>query len=191
VDRFRVAIQPPSEQRRRLALCCCGLTAVTWYEPESFLLTLRCFGDLQEAARLDLLEALEEVEAAPIAIGLASVQIGPRHGGGSVALQVSHSDSLTELLSAIDLAVKPLRLKSRGSERPHLILGTYGQSPRHTDDYLQQFGGMAMDPFVATQFGLYREHSSPKRTYFQEEQLYSLEERQQPHLEPKIDFPLS
>jgi len=177
MDRFRVAIRPPLEQRRYLRLCCCGLPAVAWFEPDDFLVTLRCFGDVQEAARLDLLEALEEVESAPLALGLASCQIGPRHGGGTVSLQAIRNEPLDALIASIDRATRPLRLKQRGGEEPRLILGTYRHCPAYTDDYLLQFAGLTVPAFVATQFGVYREHTSPKRTYFQEEQAYSLADR--------------
>jgi 2'-5' RNA ligase len=190
MDRFRVAIRPPQELCRRLQLCCCGLTDVSWFGPDNLLLTLRCFGDLQEAARLDLCEALEQVESAPLAIGLGAPQIGAGQRGGSVALPAHASEGLDQLLAKIDQVAKSLRLKSRAAERPRLILGTYAHNPGHIADYLQQFADLTPAPFVTTTFGFYRQHSSPKHTYFQEETVYSLGEAQRPEEVNKNDFPL-
>ncbi len=174
--RLFAAAPLPEEIADRLLALQAEVPGASWREAEQFHLTLRFFGEIDEALARDLDQELAAIVESPFEIRLAGA--GSFGGRNPTALWagVEAPPALARLSAGCERAARRVGLEPEGRKfRPHVTLAyCYGTSDRDAADFQEFAGGFRTDPFWIDRFFLYSSRRSKQGSRYEIEAEYPL-----------------
>ncbi|HTK34384.1 MAG TPA: RNA 2',3'-cyclic phosphodiesterase [Caulobacteraceae bacterium] len=176
--RLFAALEVPPEIGQVLARRQQGLPGAKWRPVDSLHITLRFFGEIDEAMAADLDAELSRIPGPTVETALEGVgSFGEGHRLNAVWAGVRESESLRLLASRCEAAARRAGLKPDGrSYRPHVTLAYLNRHAR-TDRVAAWIAGhnlLSSPPWRATWFGLYSSWSSSEGSRYDLERTYPL-----------------
>jgi len=156
--RLFVAIDPPAEIREQLVGICCGLPGARWIPPEQLHLTLCFIGEVSGSAFLDIREALEGIQVAPLSLRLQGVGFFPPRGQPRVVWAgIEKNEPLLVLQRKITTQLFQLGVEPENRKfSPHITLARLHQTPEsRVGKYMEIQGLLRSEPFAVSSFLLY------------------------------------
>ena len=157
--RLFAALAVPPEIGEGLARRQQGLPGARWSPLDNLHITLRFFGEVDEAAAADLDAELAGVNVAPFELALQGVgAFGEGHQLGSVWAGVRDSEPLRVLAHRCEAAARRAGLKAEGRVyRPHVTLAYLRRSadPARVCAWIAGHNLLASPPWRVRGFGLY------------------------------------
>ncbi len=175
--RLFAAIAVPEEIGRALARRQQGLPGARWRPLEALHVTLRFFGEVNEAIAEDLDAELAAIAFDPVTLVLEGV--GAFQDGGephTVWAGVGESDALRRLASRCESAARRAKLRpERRVWRPHVTLAYLrGADPGRVAAWIQGHNLLKSPPFTAGDFGLYSSRLGGEGATYRLERSYPL-----------------
>lgn len=174
--RLFAAIPIPESIADRLALLESEVPGAAWRTPEQFHLTLRFFGEIDEALARDLDGELGRIIAAPFEIRLAGA--GSFGGREPTALWagVEAPPDLVRLAAQCEKAARRAGLAPETRKyRPHVTLAyCRGASDHDVALFQQDVGDFRTDSFWVDHFVMYSSWSTKTGSSYREEAVYPL-----------------
>lgn len=174
--RLFAAIPMPDEVARRLAPLQRDLPGASWRPPETFHLTLRFFGDIDEALARDLDHEIASLTEAPFEMRLkAAGSFGGREPT-AVWTGVEAPPALARIAAHCEKSARRAGLApERRSYTPHVTLAyLHGTTDREVAMYLERLGDFRTDLFWVDHFALLSSWSTRAGSRYQEEAVYPL-----------------
>jgi 2'-5' RNA ligase len=162
MPRLFTALEVPQQVGQSLAMLRGGLPGARWIEPESYHVTLRFIGDIDDALAREIAYSLELVRRRPFTLKLNGLHaFGGKKPRAVVAL-VAPSQALTELQAEHERIMQRVGLPPEGRKyTPHVTLARLRDTPsRAVADYLALRGAIQAPAFEADQFVLYSAKAS-------------------------------
>lgn len=162
MPRLFTALEIPAELGRGLSFMRGGLPGATWIDPESYHITLRFIGDVDDRVADEVVHELSRVRRAAFDVtvaGLESFGAGKPH---SVFAAVRPSTALQDLQAEQERLMRRIGL-SQETRRftPHVTLARCkGASPRDVATWLALRGGFPAHTFRAEQVVLFSSKAS-------------------------------
>ena len=175
--RLFAALQPPPDIVEALVLRQEGLSGARWRPAESLHITLRFFGEIDEAKADDLDLELARVRSAALDLELAGV--GAFDDGGAVHAVwagVADNPGLSQLARRCQTAARRAGLAPEArAYRPHLTLAYLSRpEPARVAAWLQANALLRSPPFRLDRFGLYSSQHGAHGSQYRLERTYRL-----------------
>ena len=174
--RLFAAIPIPDEIADRLSGLEVDLPGAAWRDREQYHLTLRFFGEIDEALARDLDHELSLIAAAPFEIRLSGA--GSFGGREPTALWagVEAPPALPRLAAACEKAARRAGLEPEDRKyKPHVTLAyCNGTTDREAANFQQFAGGFRTDPFWVDHFVMYSSRATRYGSRYVEEAVYPL-----------------
>lgn len=174
--RLFVAIPVPEEIGLRLAPLQRDLNGASWRPPENFHLTLRFFGEIDEALARDLDDELGRIVAAPFEIRLKGAGSFGGREPNAVWAGIDAPPPLARLAAACEKATRRVGLPPEGRPfKPHVTLAyLHGTTDVEVAAYQQRLGAFETDLFWVDHFAMYSSHGTKRGSRYVEEAVYPL-----------------
>jgi 2'-5' RNA ligase len=177
--RLFAALAPPPEIVEALTRRQVGLPGARWRPAESLHITLRFFGEIDEARADDLDLELSRLSGATLALELAGV--GAFDEGGEVHAVwagVADNPGLNQLARRCEAAARRAGLSpDKRAYRPHLTLAYLSRpEPARVAAWLQANALLRPPPFRLDGFGLYSSQLGAQGAHYRLERRYRLED---------------
>jgi 2'-5' RNA ligase len=176
--RLFAALEVPFEIGEGLARRQQGLPGAKWRPLDSLHITLRFFGDVQEAQAADLDAELARIVSPPVELMLEGVgSFGTGHQLTAVWAGVRETEPLRLLAGRCDSAAKRAGLKAEARPyKPHVTLAYLN---RHAQEarvaaWIANHNLLSSPPWTARWFGLYSSWSSSEGSRYDLERSYPL-----------------
>ncbi|WP_068310543.1 RNA 2',3'-cyclic phosphodiesterase [Polycladidibacter hongkongensis] len=162
MPRLFTGLEIPSSIALQLSLLQGGLRGARWIDPESYHITLRFIGDIEDRLADEVSFELGRVQRQQISVeldGLGSFGNGKPH---AVWARVKPTSALAEMQGEQERILQRLGLPAEKRKyTPHVTLARL----RNTDStsvakWLELHGGFRIAPFVAARFVLFSARSS-------------------------------
>lgn len=174
--RLFLAIPLSSEIAEQLSPLQKALPGASWRPQETFHLTLRFFGEIDEALARDLDGELGLIEEAPFEMRLkAAGSFGGREPS-AVWIGVEAPPALARLASASEKAARRAGLApERRSFIPHITLAyLHGTTDIEAARFQERLGGFSTEPFWIDHFVMFSSHPTKQGSRYREEAVYPL-----------------
>lgn len=174
--RLFAAIPVPEEIADRLMSLEVDVPGASWRLPEQYHLTLRFFGEIDEALARDLDQELGEIVEAPFEIRLSGAGSFGGKEPNAIWAGVAPSPALTRLASACERAARDTGLAPESRKfTPHITLAyCHGTTDHDVADFLQFAGGFQTEPFWINHFVMYSSRATRAGSRYVEEAVYPL-----------------
>jgi 2'-5' RNA ligase len=174
--RLFAAIPIPESIADRLSALESEIPGARWRTAEQYHLTLRFFGEIDEAVARDLDGELGEIVEAPFEIRLAGA--GSFGGREPTALWagVEAPPDLARLAAQCEKAARRAGLEPESRKyRPHVTLAyCYGTSDHDAALFQQDVGDFRTESFWVDHFVMYSSQSTKSGSFYREEAVYPL-----------------
>lgn len=162
MPRLFTALEIPSELGLSLSLMRGGLPGATWIDPESYHITLRFIGDVEDRIADEVVHELSRLKRHAFDVtvaGLDSFGAGKPH---SVFAAVRSNSALNELQAEQERVMRRIGLPAEARRfTPHVTLARCkGAAPRDVATWLALRGGFPAHTFRAAQVVLFSSKSS-------------------------------
>lgn len=156
MPRLFTALELPQPARVHLSLVRGELGAARWAAPENMHLTLRFFGDVDDAQADEIADRLEQIDADAVAVEIAGTGSFGGQGETAVYAAVRPSAPLAELQKRHERVARAVGLPAETrAYKPHVTLARLRTArPSLLARFLAETGGLAVAPFVADRFVL-------------------------------------
>jgi 2'-5' RNA ligase len=162
MPRLFTALEIPQDIAARLAILRGGLPNARWIEPDSYHLTLRFIGDIDDAMARDVHSVLAGVRRSSVTVTLTDLAV---FGGDKPRAIVMAAKPDTDLIA---LQIEQEHLMRRvglapetRKYTPHITLARLRRTaPLAVADYLAVHGLLTMRPFQAERFVLFSARDS-------------------------------
>ena len=154
-----------------------GLLGASWRPVETFHITLRFFGDINEAVADDVDSALAVVSGPALDLSLKGVgSFGEGDDIDAVWAGVETNAALTQLAGRCESAARKAGLKAETrSYRPHVTLAYLRRpDPTSVAVWEQANNLLKSPPFRIDRFGLYSSHQTSEGSRYRLERAYRL-----------------
>jgi RNA 2',3'-cyclic 3'-phosphodiesterase len=174
--RLFAALPIPEEIADRLTALEVDIPGAAWREPDQYHLTLRFFGEIDEALARDLDHELGLIAEAPFEIRLAGAGSFGGRGPSSLWAGVEAPPALARLAAACEKAARRAGLPPEGRKyKPHVTLAyCCGTTDREAADFQQFAGGFRTDPFWCDRFFMFSSRASKHGSRYEIEAEYPL-----------------
>jgi RNA 2',3'-cyclic 3'-phosphodiesterase len=174
--RLFAALPLPDDIRARLATLQRDVPGAAWKPPESFHLTLRFFGEINEAVARDLDDELGAIEEAPFELALRGAGSFGGHEPRALWVGVETGPALARLASRCERAARRAGLDPETRTfRPHVTLAhARGLTPETAAMFLERIGGFQTATFWADHFLMYSSWPTRTGSHYVEEAVYPL-----------------
>ena len=174
--RLFAAIPIPEEIADRLLSLEVDMPGASWRDAEQFHLTLRFFGEIDEALARDLDHELGLIEQAPFEIVLTGAGSFGGKEPSALWAGVEAPPDLTRLAAACERAARRTGLDPEPRKyRPHVTLAYLHGATDHDAAQFQEFAAsFRTDPFWADRFFLYSSRQSKHGSRYEVEAEYPL-----------------
>jgi len=175
--RLFAAIAIPDEIADALVRRQQGIPGAKWRPTEAFHITLRFFGEIDEARADDLDAELSTIALAPVTVELAGVGSFDDHGEPrAVWAGVAETEPLKRLAGRCETAARRAGLApDRRAWRPHMTLAYLRRAdPARVAAWIQGHNLLKSPPFIAASFGLYSSHLGDEGAAYRLERSYPL-----------------
>lgn len=174
--RLFAAIPLPDEIALRLTPLQRDLAGASWRPPETFHLTLRFFGEIDEAKARDLDDELGRIVAAPFEMRLVGAGSFGGREPAAVWVGAEATPVLARIAAGCEKAARRVGLppEPRGF-RPHVTLAyLHGTADTEVAAYQQRIGAFATDLFWVDHFAMYSSRATRHGSRYVEEAVYPL-----------------
>ncbi|HTI67875.1 MAG TPA: RNA 2',3'-cyclic phosphodiesterase [Caulobacteraceae bacterium] len=155
-----------------------GLPGARWRPPESLHVTLRFYGEVQEAAAADLDAELALVRTAPFELALEGVgAFGEGHQLHAIWAGVADSEPLRVLAGRCERAARRAGVKVEArAYRPHVTLAYLDRhaDPARIADWITANALLRSPPWQVSWFGLWSSWRTPHGSRYDLEREYPL-----------------
>ena len=154
-----------------------GLPGARWSPPGQLHITLRFFGEVDEATAADLDAAMAAITMESVEVELAGVgAFGEAHRSRSVWAGVADSQPLARLAGKCETATRRTGLKAEARVfRPHVTLAYLKQAPEpRVAAWMQKHNLLRSPPWRVRAFGLYSSWRSADGARYERERSYPL-----------------
>ena len=174
--RLFAAIPLPEDIANRLIDLQGEVHGASWRSLEQLHLTLRFFGEIDEALARDLDHELGLIAEAPFEIRLAAAGSFGGREPSALWAGVEPSASLKRLASACEKAARRAGLGPEARKfTPHVTLAyCRGTSDEDTAQFQQEIGAFRTDLFWVDHFCMYSSHQTRNGSQYVEEAVYPL-----------------
>lgn len=175
--RLFVGIPMPADIRMRLSLMASGLPGAHWTRAESYHLTLRYIGEVDQGTADDIDAVLGHISVEPFAITLSSIgYFGKAKSARAVWAGVTRNDTLIRLQHKIEIALQHMGLAAEERKyTPHVTLARLRGTPVHRlEAYVADHGAFAAGPFQVSNFALFSSYPSSSGAIYTSEAQYEL-----------------
>jgi RNA 2',3'-cyclic 3'-phosphodiesterase len=175
--RLFAALSPPPEIAEALMQRQRGLAGALWRPEDALHITLRFFGEIDEAKADDLDAELLGVARGPLTLELAGVgAFGDGDDVHAVWAGVAENAALRQLARRCEMAARRAGLKPETrSWRPHLTLAYLnGAAPAAVAAWIQANNLLRSPPFGLDAFGLYSSRRGADGSGYRLERRYPL-----------------
>ena len=175
--RLFAALGVPADIAESLARRQQGLPGARWSPPENLHVTLRFFGEVDEAVAADLDAALASVAMPSFEVSLQGVgAFGARDHMRAVWAGVAESEPLRRLAARCETVAKRCGLKAEARAfRPHLTLAYLNHAPElRAAAWVQNHNLLRSPPWRVRGFGLYSSWRSAEGSRYDLERHYPL-----------------
>jgi 2'-5' RNA ligase len=174
--RLFVAIPVPEEIGLRLVPLQRDLAGASWRPPENFHLTLRFFGEIDEAKARDLDDELGRIIAAPFEMRLMGTGSFGGREPSAVWAGADAPPALARIASGCEKAARRAGLApAKRGFKPHVTLAyLHGTTDVEVAAYQQRFGAFETDVFWVDHFAMYSSHGTKRGSRYVEEAVYPL-----------------
>jgi 2'-5' RNA ligase len=175
--RLFAAVEMPPEIARGLERRQQGLPGARWRPTQALHITLRFFGEVNEAIAADLDARLSEIREAPFQLELSGA--GAFGEGGDVRAVwagVSPSEALNQLAGRCETAARRAGLAAeKRAYRPHVTLAYLRRAePDRVGAWIANHNQLHSPPFQVSWFGLYSSWLSKEGSRYELEREYPL-----------------
>jgi len=156
--RLFIAIDVPEQVKQALEEIQQPELGIRWTTPDTLHLTLRFIGDVEPAARDDLVEALDVPGENRFAITLKGIgYFPPRKQPKIVWVGLEENDALMKLQSEVETACRTVGLEPDDRPfTPHITIGRVrGASKKEVLSFINQHKRFRMDDIPVEEFILY------------------------------------
>jgi len=174
--RLFAAIPVPEEIADRLGALEVDVPCASWRLPEQYHLTLRFFGEIDEALARDLDHELGEIIEAPFEVRLSGAGSFGGREPSALWAGVADSPALTRLAAACEKASRRAGLAPETRKfMPHVTLAyCHGTADQDVANFLQFAGGFQTEPFWVNHFVMYSSRATRAGSRYVEEAVYPL-----------------
>jgi RNA 2',3'-cyclic 3'-phosphodiesterase len=174
--RLFLAIPVPEEVIRRLASLQRDLPGASWRPPETFHLTLRFFGEIDEALARDLDEELGRINAAPFEMRLKGAGSFGGREPSAVWAGAEAPPALARIAARCETAARRVGLvPEKRTFKPHVTLAyLHGTTDAQTAAYQQRLGAFETELFWVDHFAMYSSHGTKHGSRYVEQAVYPL-----------------
>jgi 2'-5' RNA ligase len=174
--RLFVAIPVPEEIGLRLVPLQRDLNGASWRPPENFHLTLRFFGEIDEALARDLDDELGRIVAAPFEMQLKGAGSFGGREPNAVWAGAEAPPALARLAASCETAARRVGLPpEKRNFKPHVTLAyLHGTTDTEVAAYQQRLGAFETDLFWVDHFAMYSSWSTKHGSRYVEEAVYPL-----------------
>ena len=162
MPRLFTGLEIPAETAQRLAFLRGGLHRAVWIDQESYHITLRFIGDIDERSADEVADALSRIRRRPFDVILSGIDSfgGPRPH--SVFARVEPCAGLMELQAEQERILQRLGFPPEGRKyTPHVTIArTKGSTQRDVIEWLTIRGGFTAGSFKADRFVLFSSKAS-------------------------------
>ena len=174
--RLFAALPIPEDIADRLSALEVEMPGASWRTAEQYHLTLRFFGEIDEALARDLDHELGLIREPPFEIRLAGAGSFGGREPSALWAGVEAAPALDRLAAGCEKAARRAGLAPESRKyRPHVTLAyCHGVSDRDAADFQQFAGGFRTDPFWCDRFFLYSSRSTKRGSHYEIEAEYPL-----------------
>lgn len=153
-----------------------GLDGAKWRHKENLHLTLKFYGDVQDATARDLDAALANISLSRLSLRLSNVGQFGGYEPHTLWTGVSESQDLIRLSNKCSNAGSKLGIKKdKHAYTPHVTLAYLkGIQPIPVADYLERHAMFETPEFTIDRFALYSSQPGKYQSLYQEEASYPL-----------------
>jgi 2'-5' RNA ligase len=174
--RLFLALPLPDEIGARLVTLQRDVPGAAWRPPETFHITLRFLGEMDEALARDLDGELGLIAAPPFQLRLKGAGSFGGHDPRALWVGVEAPPVLQRLAEKCERAARRVGLtpEKRGFT-PHVTLAySRGLTPESAAMFLERIGGFATEPFWADHFVMFSSWPTKSGSRYVEEAVYPL-----------------
>lgn len=156
-----------------------GLPGARWTRADSYHLTLRFIGEVDEGVAADIDDALARIRTPSFEISLSGVgYFGKGKAARALWAGIPASDSLLRLHAKIEMAMQRLGLPAEERKyAPHVTLARLrGTPPHRLDEYIAGHVQFSAGPFRASEFTLFSSFLSSSGAIYTPEASYPLDD---------------
>lgn len=182
--RLFVAVALPEEIQDRIAQLCCGLPHARWVDPETYHLTLRFIGEVDESGFDDIDMALSVVRAPTFHLKLGGVDsFGNNNGVRAVWVGVEREPALFHLRDKVESAVVRAGVAPETQRfKPHVTLTRSRQrGDARLGEFIARHSLFQAGPFPISEFTLFSSFLSQSGPIYTPERVYPLTGAEQPY----------
>lgn len=176
--RLFTAIEVPPDVAETLAARQTGVPGARWRPEDALHITLRFYGQVQEAVADDLDAELGRIRQAPFDLTLSGAgAFGESHQLHAIWAGVQESEPLNVLAGRCESAAKRAKVHVEArTYKPHVTLAYLGRGsdPDRVAGWIRQNGMLASPPWRVSRFGLYSSHLGHEGSRYQLEREYPL-----------------
>ncbi len=157
MPRLFTALKIPSSIATQLTFLQCGLAGARWIDPSDFHITLRFFGDMDNAQAKDLTQSLDQVSSNPFTVELCTLGTFGSDKPRMLWAGVTANEQLSTLHQSHETLAQRLGFKAEGRKfTPHVTLARFKSGRAHQLGlYLAEHNDFTPLSFKVTDFCLY------------------------------------
>ena len=176
MPRLFTGVEIPADIALMLEFMRGGIPGARWIDRESYHITLRFAGDIDEAQARELAGALDRVEAAPFTLQLKGVDVFGGNKPHSLHVTLAASPELKRLQAAHERVCQLMGFEPEGRKFiPHVSLARLKDAPAlDLLGYLAAHNLYASRPFEVGRFALYSSRPSRGGGPYAIEEVYPL-----------------
>lgn len=191
MEQYIIAIPLPEAIQDEIGSICYGLPNIEWVDPPSLHITLKHLGKLSPISVKDLKLELENFEFSIFKTNFQGIEVKHnRRRNGSFKIHVINSEAFEELSKEIDKKIR--KFSSQSSKHIHrynTIMGYYQNlHPEKILDFLESNGGFCSSPFTVDSIAIMSQHTTPKHTYFNIDEVIPFEKTEETSTPHQADF---
>ena len=177
MPRLFTGLEIPADTGLRLSFLRGGLHRAVWIDCESYHITLRFIGDVDERTADDVADALSRIRRKSFDVTINGIESFGGRQPHSVFARVEPSAALMELQAEQERILQRLGLPPEGRKyTPHVTIArTKGSSARDVVEWLTVRGGFTAGSFRADRFVLFSSRASRGGGPYLVEEAYPLQ----------------
>jgi 2'-5' RNA ligase len=174
--RLFAACPIPEDIADRLVPLQKDVRGASWRPPENFHLTLRFFGEIDEALARDLDDELGRIMEAPFEIRLKGVGSFGGREPNALWAGVEAPPVLAKLAAGCEKAARRVGLApEKRSFTPHVTLAyCHGTTDMDVADYIERCVDFSTEPFWVDHFIMYSSRATKRASVYVDEAVYPL-----------------
>lgn len=175
--RLFLGLPLPESCRERLAAIAHGLPGARFIAPETYHLTLRFIGEVDERRADDIAEAMDRLAHPAVAVRIAGLGLsGQGHRAATLWAEAEPTPQLAALQEKVERLCRAAGCAAETRRfHPHVTLARLkGAPPDRVQAYLSAHGLVACPPFSADAVVLYSSILTPRGSLYTEEMRFPL-----------------